>query len=96
VASDLLSAPLHGLRRGLHYCAASRLLDAVSAIALDDLRRLPGSEAVTGVTMPIFRAFCGTILVIPRIFQIPPCAFLDSSGINNSPRAEVWQPVVIR
>ena len=30
-----------------------------------------------------------------RISQIPSCAFLHSSAINNSPRAEVWQPVVV-
>src|ERR1700739_4145392 len=35
-------------------------------------------------------ALGGTKLVNLRNFQIPSCAFLDSSGINNSPRACVW------
>jgi hypothetical protein len=30
----------------------------------------------------------------PSKKSIPPCAFSYSSDINNSPRADVWQPVV--
>ena len=43
-----------------------------------------------------FREFPGTILVNSRDFKIAPCNISHSSGINNSPRADVWQPVVVR
>ena len=36
----------------------------------------------------------GTISVNLRNFKIHACNFSYSSGINNPPRADVWQPVV--
>jgi hypothetical protein len=53
-------------------------------------------KAVTDVHAdPIVGLAAGTRLVNSCNFQIHACNFSHSSAINNPPRAEVWQPVVV-
>jgi len=85
--------PTHGLRRGLHSCAASRLTRrgfcSRARLSSASCGFESGGGRHTG-------AIVGrTKLVNLRNFQIGACNFSYSSAINNPPRAEVWQPVVV-
>ena len=98
----------HGLRRGLRSFAASRLLwnlFKTSAIGQGRFVLAPRECRLSSAllrpkccdgchTAPGFRELGRTKPVNLIIFQIHACNFYHSSVINNSPRAEVWQPVV--